>query len=453
MNKVLLLGIGGAGMSKLALLMKDFGYEVYGLDLKENGTIRSLRDNNIKVTIGELFDEIDANFSLVVYSSAFPKDDANLIKAKSLGIKTEKRGETLASISNSFESVVVSGTHGKTTTTTMIGHILNEHLKVNVYVGGDTEFRHFYKDARFFVIESDESDGTFLYFNPFVLVITNIDKDHLNYYNWDFGNLKKSFLNLAQKSFYKVVSMDDENAYSIAKNIKNNIIYYSLKDEKADMFGYNLRFLENGTKFDLSYLDNTYRDIFLPSYGEHSVLNAMASIIASEKCGISIKDAIEALSTFNLPKRRMEKKWESNGILLVDDHADHPTEVKATLKALRMHFPDRRIVSVYQPHRYTRISALKEAVAEPFYLADLIVITDIFSAFEKPIEGISGKKVFDWVKTLNQGKEVYFIKDKNDIPSCLKDKLKSGDLVVLLGPGDIGAISGEILNAIEKPKV
>jgi UDP-N-acetylmuramate--alanine ligase len=453
MDKVLLLGIGGSGMSRLALLMKDFGYEVYGLDLKENDVIKDLKSNNIKVNIGKRFNYLDGTFKLVVYSSAFVENDVNLIKAKNLGIKIERRGETLARISNGFSSVVVSGTHGKTTTTTMVGHIFNKSFRVNVYIGGETEFKNFYKDARFFVIESDESDGTFLYFNPFILIITNIDKDHLNYYNWDFENLEKAFLNLAQKSLYKIVSMDDENACSVAKNIKNNIIYYSLEDVKADMFGYNLRFLENGIRFDLKYRDNTYKDIFLRAFGEHNVLNAMASLIASNISGISIKDGINSIATFNLPKRRMEKKWEKEGILLIDDHADHPTEVTATLSALKKHFPERRIVSVYQPHRYTRVSALKERIAEPFYLSDFIILTDIFGAFEEPIEGISGEKIYDWVKILNPKKEVVFIKDKKDIPGYLIGKLKSGDLLVLLGPGDIGTISGEILDAIEKSKI
>ena len=453
MDKVFLFGIGGTGMSKLALLLKDFGYEVYGLDIEENENVKNLRKAGIRIDIGEKLDCIDGAFKFIVYSSAISEENRNFIKAKYIGVKAERRGETLARITKGFTTVVVAGSHGKTTTTSMIGHILSKDLKVNVYVGGETvEFNSFNKDAKFFVIESDESDGTFLYFNPFVLVITNIDRDHLNYYGQDFNNLKNAFLKLVEKSKYKVVSMDDENAYSVVKSEKNNIIYYSLKNEKADMFGFNLRFLESGTKFDLRYKGNTYENIFLPAFGEQNVLNAMASLIASDISGINIKEGIESISTFNLPKRRMQKKWEVNGIMLIDDHADHPTEVEATLSALRKHFGKRRIVAVFQPHRYTRVSMLKEDIVKPFYLADMIVLTDIFPAFEKPIEGVSGEKIYEWLRILNPEKEIVFVKDKRKIPFYLKEKLVYGDLVVLLGPGDIWAVAEEVFEILKESK-
>lgn len=454
MDKVLLLGIGGSGMSKLALLMKDFGFDIYGLDIKESKNILNLRDNGVRIQIGPEFLGLDETYDLVVYSSAIPDNNRTLTKAKEIGIKVERRGETLARISKDFSSIVVSGTHGKTTTSAMIGHILNSTLKANVYVGAEAaEFRNFSKSNNLFVIESDESDGTFLYFNPYILVITNIDRDHLNFYNYDFEKLKEAFSGLISKSTYKVVNMDDGNALSATKGIYDNLIYYSLKNDKSDMFGYNLKFFENGTMFDLKYKGDVFNNVLLPSYGEHNVLNAMASFISSDIVGISLNKSIESIHNFVLPSRRMEKKWENKGILLIDDHADHPTEVESTLTALRKNFNKRRIVSIFQPHRFTRVNMLREEVVKPFHLADVLILTDIFSAFEQPIDGISGEQIYEWSRDIYPDKDIYFVKEKKVIPYYLKQKLRSGDLVVLLGPGDIGDLSQDIYKIVEEIKI
>lgn len=449
MNRVFMIGINGSGMSKLALILKDMGYSVSGFDVKESETAEELRKYGIAVHTDNNF-SLDNNFDLVVVSSAIREEDPILKKAKSLGLPVQKRGELLASISRRFKSIVVSGTHGKTTTTSMIGHILSNLSTANVYFGGKSNERiDFSIDKEFFVIESDESDKTFLLFNPKILVITNIDRDHLTSYNNDFEQLKNSFKDIAERSSIKVVSMDDENAFAMTKNLKDTY-FYSLRNKEAHAYSENISYLENGVEFDLYLMGNYLLKVNLPVFGDKSILNSLSSILVTNLLGFPIGEIIRTLQSYRMPERRLETKGEVSGITLIDDHADHPTEVFATLSALRSHFPARRIISIFEPHRFTRINALKEEIAVPFSLADVVISTEIYPAFEEAIEGINGEKVHDWIKAYNPKKSVYYISNKDDIPAFVADIAKPGDIIVLLGPGEIGSISSAILSKLRR---
>ncbi len=438
MDKIFLVGIGGAGMSRLALLFKGSGYEVLGSDIRESEYTEILKLNNIKVFIGHSEAHIDKSISLLVYSSAVKETNPEVSKAKKLGIKVLKRGEALASVVNKFNNIIISGTHGKTTTTSIIGHILKKQgYRVNVYVGGrDNEFDEFYSNPDFFVVESDESDGSFLFFNPRYLVITNIDKDHLNHYDGSFEKLKNAFSILVEKSNRAVVCGLDKNAIDVVRNSKNKTLFYGVSNFKAE----NIEYLLNGTKFDLVYDNGKKMKVFSPLFGDKNVLNVLASLLVLREAGIPIETSVKHLRSFVPPSRRMEIK-KNGDFILVDDHADHPTEIEATLSALRKHFPGKRLIAVFQPHRYSRMKLLGKKVAEPFSFADEVVVTEIFPAFEKPIENITGKGIANYVKEKYPDKNVYFTSSNFDAAKRVNSILKKGDMVVLLGPGDIGELS------------
>ncbi len=439
MSKIFFVGIGGTGMNKLALLLKDFGNEIFGSDIKSSRETEKLQNEGINIYIGHNKNHINKNIDIVIYSSAIPSSNEELMQAKKLGITIKKRGEALAEITKKFKTIVVSGTHGKTTTTSLIGHILKENgKKTNVYIGGEEEkFDSFNKTAELFVIESDESDRSFLLFEPKILVTTNIDNDHLGAYQNSFENLKQAFKTLQDKSEKNVICRDDKNAFSVAGISDTNTFFYSIKNKKAHIFATNIKYSASGTEFDLFYLRKFIGKGFIPSYGDKNVLNALAAISVAHLSGIRIKDALTSLESFSMPNRRMKIRGEIKGITVIDDHADHPTEIESTLTAIKKHFPDKRIIAVFQPHRYSRVNTLKQNIAKPFHYADIILSTDIYPAFETPIKGINGDVINKWIKEKNKEKEVYYGKQLKDVAQILRKILKRNDLIVLLGPGDI----------------
>ncbi len=448
MDKVFMIGIAGTGMSKLALMLSDLGYEVFGTDVQHNFVVDSLIERGIEVVSSDFV--LDKSFNLVVYSSAVPLTDPHLIEARQLGIKTEKRGETLARISRDFRSIVIAGTHGKTTTATMVGASLRRSFKTDLYVGAETHFYDdFSKDAEYFVIESDESDGTFLLFNPEILILTNVDRDHLNLYGGNFSELKTAFAKLLGQSSKRVVSMDDPVASSLSSSFSDTF-FYSVSNHSANAFAKNIRFANEGVYFDAFILGGYAKNVFLPALGLKNISNALAAMLVSLLLGESIDKSVEGLAQLHMPSRRLEKKGEVSSIIVFDDHADHPTEVEATLDAIKKHFPMRRIIAIFQPHRYSRMSLLREEVGRPFHLADVVLVTDIFPAFEPPIEGISGESVYNWIKNRNIDKEIFYVKDKNDIAKTVGNVARRSDIVVTLGPGDIGSFSASILDILKE---
>jgi len=450
MDKVFMVGVGGVGMIRLAIALKEIGFEVYGNDLNFSSATKSLTPYGIEVVDSNF--SLDKSFSCVIYSSAVPETDKFILDAKKLGLTLKTRGEMLADISLPYKEIVVSGTHGKTTTAAMTGTILGMEYRTNVYVGGKSEANKFMKDAEYFVIESDESDKTFLLLNPHLLILTNIDMDHLNAYDYDFSQLKDAFHSLLKKSYIKVVSMDDSNAYSVSANIDCKSYYYSLSNENADAFAENIMYDVNGVNFDLHINGKSIQNIHMNIFGPKNISNAVASALSADLMGVSKEKIIKGLANFVMPSRRLEKKGEINGIVLFDDHADHPTEVEATLTALKIHFPRKRIIAIFQPHRYTRMNLLKEEVAKPFYLADVIIVNDIFSAFENPVEGISGEIVASWIRKHNFSKDVYFVKEIKAIPNYISVIAQKGDIIVLLGPGNIGEVAAPILQKLKEKK-
>ncbi len=450
MDKILMLGIAGVGMRRLAEIFVSLDFEVVGFDVKEDKNTDHLKQIGVVVNPKDF--ELDKSFSKIVFTSAIPKDDPILTKAQMLNIPVQRRGEALAEISKSFKSVVIAGTHGKTSTTALISEILAKPYKVNAYSGGEHRMNEgFYRDADYFVIESDESDKTFLLFFPYAAIVTNIDRDHLNSYDWNFEHLKDSFDEFMKKSKLLFIAKDDKPAFEVSKNLSKKPFYYSLYDNTADAYATDPLFEKDGVSFGAHVLGETLPLMKLHAYGEKMLSNAIGAILTSKILGVNNNEIEEAIFNFSMPKRRTEFKTNINGIYVFDDHADHPTEVEATLSSLRMHFPDERIIAIFQPHRYTRVYSLQEEIAKPFYLADIVIVLPIFSAFEEPINGVTDEKVFNWIKSLNPKKDVYFVENFDILATLVSTIAKKDDIVVTLGPGNVNfAIDKIVLKLKEK---
>jgi len=453
MEKVFLIGIGGAGMSSLAFLAKNLGFEVSGSDIEDSDTVKKLQKKGIKVFIGHL----EKNVSLikpdiVVYSSAIKKDNPELKWAKNHKLIVKHRSEFLAPLISPFKTIAIAGTHGKTATTSMVGFLLQQAKKTTyVYLGGENICLKETKitPQSLVVLETDESDGSFLLFDPTISIVTNIDKDHLSNYHYNFRELKNAFKTFIQgkdKIKVNILCLDDDNLQSVARRIKaRKTLTYGLKN-KADLMALDIRHSSSGTEAKLIFKRKNQGILKLPVFSEQNLLNSLGAMLAAKEIGISFKQSIKILKKFQLPKRRSEIIGEKKSILVIDDYAHHPTEIKATLASLKI--LKRRIIAVYEPHRYTRMKILGDKVGQAFDDADVIISLDICPAFEKPIKGITGKKVNEWIKKHNPKKKVFYVRRLEDIPKFIKKIIQPNDLIVTLGPGTIKGLAQKIYQSL-----
>jgi len=453
MEKVFLIGIGGAGMSSLAFLAKNLGFEVSGSDIEDSDTVKKLQKKGIKVFIGHL----EKNVSLikpdiVVYSSAIKKDNPELKWAKNHKLIVKHRSEFLAPLISPFKTIAIAGTHGKTATTSMVGFLLQQAKKTTyVYLGGENICLKETKitPQSLVVLETDESDGSFLLFDPTISIVTNIDKDHLSNYHYNFRELKNAFKTFIQgkdKIKVNILCLDDDNLQSVARRIKaRKTLTYGLKN-KADLMALDIRHSSSGTEAKLIFKRKNQGILKLPVFSEQNLLNSLGAMLAAKEIGISFKQSIKILKKFQLPKRRSEIIGEKKSILVIDDYAHHPTEIKATLASLKI--LKRRIIAVYEPHRYTRMKMLGDKVGQAFDDADVIISLDICPAFEKPIKGITGKKVNEWIKKHNPKKKVFYVRRLEDIPKFIKKIIQPNDLIVTLGPGTIKGLAQKIYQSL-----
>ena len=452
-KKVFLIGIGGAGMSSLALLAQDLGYAVSGSDLKNSETVKKLKKQGIKVFVGHSEKNISSiNPDLVVYSSAVKDDNPEFVWAKNHKIKLLHRFAFLSQLISPFKTIAVSGTHGKTTTTSMVGFLLQQvKVPAYVYLGGENVSLQNTKitSQSWVVLETDESDQSFLLFDPTISITTNIDRDHLSNYHYNFEELKRAF-----KKFLKgqgnrkttIICADDKDLMEVVKSLKKQrFLTYGI-EEGADLMARNLVFSTSGLKANLYFHQKFIGQLEAPFISKKNLLNSLGAILGAQQAGVSFSQSLKYLKKFILPKRRTEIIGEKKQILVIDDHADHPTEVKATLDSLKVF--GRRIIAIYEPHRYTRMKMLGDKVGQAFDGADLIISLDICPAFEKPIKGITGKKVNQWIKKDNPNKSVYFVKELDKVPKFLKKILKPQDLVITLGPGTIKGLAQKIYQSL-----
>lgn len=407
-RKVHFIGIGGSGMNGIAELLLNQGYTITGSDIKENQATQRLKELGAKIYIGHSEENVK-DVDVVVYSSAVKMDNPEILKARSLGIPTIPRGEMLAELMRFKYGIAVGGSHGKTTTTSMIGTILGmTGLDPTVVIGG--KLSTFGSNAKlgrgeFLVAESDESDGSFLKLTPIIVTINNIDLEHIGFYR-DLEEIKEAFVSFANKvPFYGAVALniDDPNVRSILGRIEKKVIKFGLSEE-ATVRAVGLETKDGRYKFRV----DGYSEVHLSVPGKHNVYNALASISVALELGIPFCVVKEALESFKNASRRFELK-HSGAITVVDDYAHHPTELRATLSAARDNYPDRRLIAVFQPHRYSRLKTLFDEFSKSFSVPDIVVITEVYSAGEQPIENISGELLAECVSSKRD--RVYYVRN------------------------------------------
>lgn len=446
-RKLHFVGIGGVGMSAIAEVMLDKGYEISGSDLSESEVVQKLRAKGAVIYKGHNAANVEGKDAIVL-SSAIHQDNPELVQAKKLGLKIFHRSDILAFLLNAAKGIAVAGAHGKTTTSSMISVVL-EHAGVDptILIGGFVDYLN--GNAKlgksdYLVAEADESDGSFLKFYPHIAVVTNIEDDHMDHYG-SMENIIKAFIqfvqNLDKENGLAVLCFNNENIRNIAPQLDRRYISYALEHE-ADYTAADIVADGPQTTFSVVYKGEKLGAVTLNIPGRHNVLNALATIAVCHKLGLSIEAIAAGFAVFTGTKRRFQTKFRNDDVWIVDDYAHHPTEIQTTIKAARQTNP-KRLVVAFQPHRYTRTQLLRKEFGSCFKGADVLILTDIYAASEEPIPGISGRTIVDEVKA-QTGVDAVYIEKLADIAPWLEQNRRKGDLIITMGAGNIYTV-GETL--------
>ncbi len=456
-RRVHFVGIGGAGMSGIAEVLHNLGYEVSGSDMRESAVTRRLAALGIHVVIGHAAQNA-AGCDAVVVSTAISESNPEILAAREQRIPVVPRAEMLAELMRFRFGIGVAGTHGKTTTTSLIASLLAEGgLDPTFVIGGllNSAASHAQLGAGYYLVaEADESDASFLYLQPSMAVVTNIDADHLSTYGGDFEQLRRTFIEfLHHLPFYglAVLCLDDPVIRDILDEVTRPVTTYGL-DAGADVHATDVRQVGARTHFRAhrkEHADALSITLNLP--GRHNVLNALAAIAVATELGVSDTDIQKALTDFQGIGRRFQIAGEittpAGKVLLIDDYGHHPRELAPTIAAARAGWPDRRLVVVFQPHRYTRTRDLFDDFAQVLSEADVLVLCEVYAAGEAPIAGADGRALARGIRARGQVDPV-FVDDLETLPAVLDDLLADGDLLLTLGAGDIGAaaqrLAGEL---------
>ena len=450
-RRVHFVGIGGAGMSAIAKVLMERGFEVSGSDLKRSRAATMLEAMGVGIHIGHEASLVDGA-DVVVISTAIPERNPELVCAHTKGINVMTRGAALAALLNDLKSIVVAGTHGKTTTTSMIVSVLHSEGSDPTYlVGGG--LNDVGTNARFgrdelAVAESDESDGSFLLLTPHIAVVTNVEADHLDHWG-SFDAIKdgfRSWLSAVPVGGGIVIPQDDDGlrGYTPPPGVA-----CSTFGPEGDVDARDVRPQASGMSFTLVHGDSL-APVALRVPGRHNVANALAAAAACLQAGLSIEAIAHGLGEYKGVERRFQIRGEVGGVTIIDDYAHHPTEVEATLEAARAG-PWRRVVAVFQPHRYSRTQTLHEGFGASFGAADRIVITDVYGAGESPVPGVTGKLISDAVCAHLPGRTVAYLPHHGELVAYLRASSRPGDALLTLGAGDISALGEELLRAVEAP--
>ena len=447
-RKIHFIGIGGAGMSGIAEVLYHNGFEISGSDMQESAQTGYLQNLGVKVFIGHKAENA-AEAEIIVYSSAVNADNPEMQQAKELGIPIIRRAEMLGELMRLKYTLAVAGTHGKSSTTSLAGSILEAAGEdPTVIVGGIVLGKGSgttVGKGSYLVAESDEFDHSFLQMMPSSAIITNIDADHLDTYK-DLDDIKNAFVEFANKvPFYGqiVLCIDDVGCQSILSRLIKPVITYGFSPQ-AMYSVKNCRYFESGSEFSVYRKGELLGEFSIRLLGKHNVQNALAALALATEEAIPVEVSKKALAAFSGVKRRMEFKGEVKGALVFDDYAHHPTEVAASLSALRNSFPDRRIIAVFQPHLYSRTKDHAEEFGTVFGNSDILLVCDIYGAREKPIEGVSGKLIFDYAHARGH-KNAHFIGEKENALEFLANQIKDGDLIATMGAGNITSLSAKIM--------
>lgn len=448
-NRIHFVGIGGAGMCGIAEVLINQGYKVSGSDLAENVTTERLVALGADVYLGHSADNI-TDSDVVVVSSAIQQDNEEVAAARKQRIPVVRRAEMLSELMRYRHGIAVAGTHGKTTTTSLIASVLAEGgLDPTFIIGGllnsaDTNGK--LGASRYMVAEADESDASFLHLQPMVVILTNIDTDHLSNYEGSFSKLKQAFVEFVHNlPFYGIViaCIDDPVIREILPDLQRAIITYGF-DESADIRAYQVEQLRATTSFRVRRANRANLAITLNMPGRHNVLNALAAVAVASDEGLSDQAIVKGLGNFQGVGRRFEVhgcfRCDSGQFILVDDYGHHPSEVMATIDAVREGWPDNRLVMVYQPHRFTRTRDLYEDFVDVLSKVDLLILLDVYAAGEKRIAGADSRHLCRSIRQRGLVDPIH-VSTIESVPGVLIDVVRKGDIVLTQGAGDTGKLA------------
>ncbi len=449
-----LVGIGGAGMSAIAIVLLQMGYKVEGSDLKESPNVRRLRELGAVVGLGHRADNL-GSARVVIKSSAVPSENPELVAAEAFGIPVISRAQMLSAIMATRKGISIAGTHGKTTTSSLVTQMLLDcGTDPSFLIGGELNeigSNAHYGEGEYLVAESDESDGSLLCLCPSFAVLTNVDLDHTDYFESieQVSGVFGEFLRLLPADGFAVVCGDDARARQVADGFRSDggtVFFYGEAPENE------YRFRDASTGADGCHYTALFRgsglgDVSTRIPGMHNVYNSLAALAVGHQLGLPLESALDGLSRFKGVRRRFELIGMHRGIRVIDDYAHHPTEVKAVLD-LAAGLASPRVVAVFQPHRYTRTRRLAADFGPSFAGADLVVVTDVYGAGEEPEPGVSGKLIADSIRERYPSKPLVYVASRAELAGSVVPLLREGDMVITMGAGDITQCAREILEML-----
>ncbi len=454
------VGIGGIGMSGIAELLVNLGYKVQGSDIAENANVIRMREKGIKVFIGHAEENVD-QARVVVVSTAVKKNNPEVLSARSSRIPVIHRSEMLAELMRLKSSIAVGGTHGKTTTTSLVSAVLDAGGQDPTVINGGI-INTYGSNARmgsgeWLVAEADESDGSFLRLPAEVAIVTNIDPEHLDHYG-SFDALRKAFDNFIQSiPFYgfAAVCFDNQEGQALVGRINDReVITYGFNRQSMVRVE-NVKAIDDGVTYDvvldLSKEKRMLKNVFLPMFGEHNILNSLAAITVGVRLGLSDQSIKDGLKNFKGVKRRFTLTGEVDGIRIIDDYGHHPTEISAVLKAARSAVRDKKLIAIVQPHRYSRLRDLFVEFSTCFDEADTVLVTDVYPAGEQPIKDINKLSLATSIAKYGH-KSVQALESHDDIPKWVNENCNKGDMVVFLGAGSISLWANELPDQLSNLK-
>jgi UDP-N-acetylmuramate--alanine ligase len=447
------VGIGGIGMSGIAELLINLGYQVSGSDIQDSPVTARLAHLGGKIFHGHKRENL-GEADVVVYSSAVSSDNPEIIEATERYIPVIPRAEMLAELMRLKYGVAIAGSHGKTTTTSMIASILTSAgLDPTVVIGGRLDIwggsNAKLGQGDILVAETDESDGSFMTLSPTIAVVTNMDHEHMDYYG-HMDAIREAFIDFINKiPFYglAIICLDNEEIQGIVPHLRKRYITYGTNSQ-ADLRATNIERDMLEVSFEVLYQNETLGSVQVGMPGDHNVLNALAAIAVAQELDVQMADIKEGLKSLGGLARRFQIKGEKGGILLVDDYGHHPTEISAVLETAKECWPEKRLVVVFQPHRFTRTEALYDRFTISFNQADLLILAPIYAAGESPLEGVDSEWLYQGIKEHGH-REVNLCHSQDEILQLLLRVITSGDLVMTLGAGDIYHVGEELLKRLK----
>ena len=451
-RRIHLVGIGGIGMSGIAEVLTNLGYEVAGSDLRTSDATRRLQSLGVTVHEGHDPGQV-TDADVVVVSSAVADNNPEVQAARRHKIPVIRRAEMLAELMRLKYGIAVGGTHGKTTTTSLVAAILTHAgLDPTVVVGGKVNklgTTAKLGQGPYLVAEADESDGSFLHLSPTVAVVTNIDPEHLDHYEGGLNEIRDAFVTFVNRiPFYglAVLCIDHPVVQAILPTVEKRYVTYGLSAQ-ADLMARQLSFDGPTTRFEVVSRGRTLGQFQLNMLGVHNVSNALAALAVAEELGVPTDESRQALAEFDGVERRFSVRGEVGGVMVVDDYGHHPAEIRATLHGVRSAYPDRRVLAVFQPHRYSRTQLLASEFANAFNDADLVLLTPLYAAGETPIEGVDSAMLAEVIRRHGH-RDVRVAKGLDDAVERIKVICRSNDMVLAFGAGDIGQFGRRLVEAL-----